>query len=179
LQTCVMTQGQAMSGGLVADTGFPSNQISKMITPHWFVGDVQNQQVLQLGPMGFPTQDIRASIPLQTGVLYLTEDSTYVYWSAATGAGASILRAPITGASTATTQIILPSAGGAVGGLATDGVNVYYQNGSGIFSMPVGGLPPGTTSGTQLTALNGANLKYAAGALFFAAGGGIYKLATP
>lgn len=175
LSSCSMSQGVANSGLVVADTGFNSTQVGKVLTPHWFVGDVTNQQVLQLGPMGFPTQDIRATIPLQTGVLYLAEDASFVYWSAATGSGPAILRAPSASASATTMQTILTNAGGTVGGLATDGVNVYYQNGSGIFYIPVAGA----TTGTPLTALNGLFLKYAAGALYFASGGGIFKIATP
>lgn len=175
LQSCSMTQGVANSGLTFADTGFNSTQVGKVLTPHWFVGDVTNQQVLQLGPSGFPMQDIRANIPLQAGVLYLAEDASFVYWSAATGNGPAILRAPMASATTASTQVILNNALGTVGGLATDGVNVYYQNGSGIFFIPVAGA----STGTRLATLNGLFLKYAAGALYFASGGGIFKIATP
>jgi hypothetical protein len=98
-----------------------------------------------------------------------------LYWSAATGNGPAVLRALSASASAASAQIILTNAGGTVGGLATDGVNVYYQNGSGIFFIPVAG----SATGTRLTTSNGLFLKYAAGTLYFASGGGIFKVATP
>jgi hypothetical protein len=158
--------------GTLADTSFPSSQVGKSLTPSWFVGDVMNGQVLALGVSGSFTPNIVATIPLQSSVLYLVEDGSFVYWSAATGNGPAILRAPRS--MPTSTQTILANAGGTVGGLATDGVNVYYQNGSGIFYIPVAG-----GAGTRLTALNGLFLHYAAGALYFASGGGIFKIATP
>ncbi|HEY3592331.1 MAG TPA: hypothetical protein VGL13_00595 [Polyangiaceae bacterium] len=157
---------------VLADTSFPSSQVGKSLTPHWFIGDVMNGQVLELGVSGSFTPNIVATIPLQSSVLYLVEDGSFVYWSAATGNGPAIFRAPL--AMPTSTQSLLANAGGTVGGLATDGVNVYYQNGSGIFYIPVAG-----GAATRLTTLNGLFLRYAAGALYFASGGGIFKIATP
>jgi hypothetical protein len=61
-----------------------------------------------------------------------------------------------------------------VGGLTTDGKNVYYQVPSGMFYMQVGG-----GSATPLVSTAGTFLKYASGAVWFAASNTIYKIATP
>jgi hypothetical protein len=72
-------------------------------------------------------------------------------------------------------SVVLAGPGGAVGGLATDGTYVYYGTSSGIYYVTVGGA----ASGTLLTSKPGTHLRYTAKALFFLAGGIIYKIATP
>jgi putative Ca2+/H+ antiporter (TMEM165/GDT1 family) len=85
----------------------------------------------------------------------------------------AIRRAPFN--APANVAVVLANAGGAVGGLATDGTNVFYGTPSGLFYVSVAGA----TSGTLLTNKAATHLRYASGALFFLAGGVIYKIATP
>lgn len=175
LATCSITLGTPGSGILLADTNFPSNAVGRTLTSSRFMGDVQNQAVLQLGVSGDFNPVILATIPMQSSALYVVQDSSFVYWSAATGGGPAILRVPLATPTAMLPQTILANAGGTVGGMTTDGVNVYFQNGNGIFYIPVAGA----TTATRLTTQNGLFLKYASGAVYFASGGAIFKIATP
>lgn len=175
LATCSITLGMPGSGVSLADTTIPSNALGRTITPSRFVGDVQHGAILQLGVSGDFNPSILATIPNQTMPLYVVQDSTFVYWSAATGGGPAILRTTVLMSAAMAPQTILTNAGGQVGGMTTDGVNVYYQNGNGIFYIPIAGA----SAGTRLTTQNGLFLRYASGAVYFASGGAIFKIATP
>jgi hypothetical protein len=154
--------------GCLADTttGISGN-LGTSLSPSWVFGDLGNSAVVFGGNNNGPPN---ATIASQPGVNWVADDKTYGYWATSEPA---IRRAPFTAPSSVST--VLSNAGGAVGGLATDGTNVYYQLSSGIYSVPVGGA----ASGTQLTSKAGLYLKYSSSALYFASGNVIYKLATP
>jgi hypothetical protein len=161
--------------GNLADTTLPCTNCGKTLTHSWFLGDVTNGQVLHGGGTSTTGMPDYVAIPNQPGVNYLAEDSSYVYWATSNPA---IHRAAFNNQTVVLS--VLANPGGTVGALATDGKYVYYQAGSGIFYVPVAGA----SSGTLLTSLNGIYLRYAGpnmgpGALFFAVGKTIYKIATP
>lgn len=172
LGLCSFTAGTPGSGSILAVTSFMSNAVGRTITPSRFMGDVQNQAVLQLGVSGGPNPVIVATILNQPSPLYVVQDSTFVYWSVSTPA---ILRTPVLTPAATLPQAILTNAGGPVGGMTTDGSNVFYQNGTGIFYIPVAGA----STGTRLTTQSGLFLKYASGAVYFASQNTIFKVATP
>jgi hypothetical protein len=153
--------------GCVADTttGISAN-LGASLSPRWVFGDLGAGVVVFGGAQGPPS----ATIASQPGANWVADDKTYGYWATTEPA---IRRAPFNAPSSV--SVVLASPGGAVGGLATDGTYVYYGTSSGIFYVPVGGAP----SGTLLTYKPGTHLRYASKALFFLAGGVIYKIATP
>jgi hypothetical protein len=153
--------------GCVADTttGISGN-LGASLSPGWVFGDLGAGVVVFGGEQGPPS----ATIASQPGVNWVADDKTYGYWATTEPA---IRRAPFNAPSSV--SVVLASAGGAVGGLATDGTYVYYGTSSGIYYVPVGGA----ASGTLLTSKPGTHLRYASKALFFLAGGVIYEIATP
>jgi hypothetical protein len=155
--------------GCLADTttGISSN-LGASLSPKWVFGDPGNGVVVIGGNAdgGSPT----ATIPAQPGVTWVSDDGTYGYWATSEPA---IRRASISAPSAVST--VLANPGGAVGGLTTDGINVYYQTSVGISYVPVAG---GST-GTLLTSMAGIDLRYATGAVYFLYGGVVYKIATP
>ncbi len=153
--------------GCVADTTTGiSGSLGASLSPRWVFGDIAAGAVVFGGAQGPPS----ATIANQPGANWVADDKTYGYWATTEPA---IRRAPFNAPSNV--SVVLASPGGAVGGLATDGTYVYYGTPSGIYYVPVGGA----ASGTLLTSKPGTHLRYASKALFFLAGGMIYKIATP
>jgi hypothetical protein len=156
----------AVGTGCLADTttGISGNNGSS-VSPHWAFGDLGNGVVVFGANINGPPN---ATIPSQPGVNWVWDDGTWAYWATSEPA---IRRARFSAPSSVS---LIVSPGAAVGGLTTDGTNVYYQVSSGIYYVPVGG-----GSGTLLTSRAGVRLRYASGAVFFLSGGVIYQIATP
>lgn len=153
--------------GCVADTSSGiSGNLGASLSHRWVFGDLGASAVVFGGAQGPPS----ATIANQPGANWVADDPSYGYWATTEPA---IRRAPFN--APANVAVVLANAGGAVGGLATDGMNVFYGTPSGLFYVSVAGA----TSGTLLTNKAATHLRYASGALFFLAGGVIYKIATP
>ena len=154
-------------GATVAPSGGTMSGLSGKTlasTPNGFVfGDIGNAQVDIIGAGGS-----LASITGQSGVDYVASDGTYAYWATT---APSISRALLTNT---TVLPVIASNFNSIQGLATDGTNVYFAAVNGIFYAPVAG-----GAASSLTATTGNFLKYASGAVYFASGGTIYKMATP
>jgi hypothetical protein len=109
---------------------------------------------------------------------FVTDDGAFAYWSPSGGVNNPIVRAALTGS---TIQTVAPNTAGPVGAIVGDGTNVYFESLNALYYVPLANLPAGGRVAIPLTsiAVDGSDLKYASGALYFTAGNAIYKLATP
>jgi hypothetical protein len=151
---------------LADTTTMISGTYGSSLSPKWAFGDIGNNAVVFGANNNGPPNAVIASQP---GVKWVWDDGTYAYWATSEPA---IRRARFS-APSGVSLVISP--GAAVGGLTTDGTNVYYQISTGIYYVPVAGA----SSGTLLTNKAGTRLRYGAGAVFFLSGGVIYQIATP
>ena len=153
--------------GCVSDTTMGiSGTLGASLSPRWVFGDLGASAVVFGGAQGPPS----ATIANQPAVNWVADDKTYGYWATSEPA---IRRAPFN--APANVSVVLASPGAPVTSLATDGKYAYYGTSSGIYYVPVAGA----ASGTLLTGKPGTHIRYASSALFFLAGGVIYKIATP
>jgi hypothetical protein len=111
---------------------------------------------------------------------FLADDGTYVYWAPSTGTENPILRTALTG--TGATQTVVGNAGLPVGQMATDGVNLYFEANNILNYVPLANLPSSGAVPLVLEssiAVDGSDLKYQSGALYFTAANSIYQIAPP
>jgi hypothetical protein len=163
LFTCLVGTGE------VADntTGLPTGTPGMTLSPRWAYGISGASANAVIFGSAQPTP--AAIISGQPGVNYTWDDGTYAYWATSDPA---IRRAAF--ATPLTVLTVVTNTGGTVGGLTTDGTNVYYETPSGMFYAPVAG-----GSGKPLVSTTGRFLKYGSGAVFFAVANNLYKVATP
>lgn len=172
LLSCPPTSAGCTSLTSLGSTG-PGANLAVDSTPHHAVfGDVGNGDVVVFD-LGTGTA---ASIPDQPSAYWVATDGTNAYWGSETSGPTPanpILAAPLTDPTSVT--VLLPDTAGPCEGIATDGTQVYFAAGAGVYSVPIGG----STSATLLASGTARHLKYSTKMLFFDDGTRIYELAAP
>ena len=116
------------AGCLLDTTSGLSGNLGASLSPRLAFGDLGNGIVV----FGSDTDGApSATIPNQPGVNWVSDDGTYAYWATSEPA---IRRAAFSAPSSV--MSVLANPGSAVGGLTTDGTNVYYQTSTGILLRP-------------------------------------------